>query len=373
MVALCHPFPMRSRLWLGISVLVVLLATAPGVQAHGDEVVPFDETIPAGAAVDGTPTSMSPHGNLSVPEDARRAHLRLNWTPTTGTDPALRLAVLDGPSSITGEQVIVSQTGKSPLQLSVPVDDVETLGWRVQAHDGLAANQYVQGKAHFEASPPEDPDASPDATDEPRTASQPTPESSGPDTSAPLAAESVAHGAALAGLLVVLLRRLDRPLGVLLGLYSRLSDDEIAEHPQRHRILSLLEDEPGLHLGALARALDLSESTLRHHLAKLEEADLVVRREADGYTCYFRPGTDPREREALARLRSPTAEAILSALCSGNHDSQRAVARALDLAPSTVSYHVGRLRDAGLLADEGHEGRRVTPLAREILARLDRQ
>lgn len=250
MVALCHPFPMRFRLWLGISVLVVLLATAPGVQAHGDEVVPFDETIPAGAAVDGTPTSMSPHGNLSVPEDARRAHLRLNWTPTTGTDPALRLAVLDGPSSITGEQVIVSQTGKSPLQLSVPVDDVETLGWRVQAHDGLAANQYVQGKAHFEASPPEDPDASPDATDEPRTASQPTPESSGPDTSAPLAAESVAHGAALAGLLVVLLRRLDRPLGVLLGLYSRLSDDEIAEHPQRHRILSLLEDEPGLHLGA---------------------------------------------------------------------------------------------------------------------------
>jgi DNA-binding transcriptional ArsR family regulator len=99
----------------------------------------------------------------------------------------------------------------------------------------------------------------------------------------------------------------------------------------------------------------------------------VVRREADGYTCYFRPGTDPREREALARLRSPTAEAILSALCSGNHDSQRAVARALDLAPSTVSYHVGRLRDAGLLADEEHEGRRVTPLAREILARLDRQ
>lgn len=361
---------MRSARWLGL--LAGLLFVVPTAGAHGAgvlEVVPFDETIPAGAAVEASPTSFSPHGNMTVPEGADEVHVRMAWTPTAGTDPSIRLTLLDGPSTVLENRTVTWTAGKSPLEVAIPVEDVETLGWRVRAQDGLAADQYVRGEARFANVPSPDPSPAEPDRQPAAAAGQPTPEDPGP-TATP---EALAAAAAVSVALAALVRRLWGPIhGFLAGLYSRIGDEEVAEHPHRRRILELLDEDPGLHLGGLAGRMAVSESTLRHHLRKLVEADLVVRWETGGYVCYFRQGSaGPDERAALARLRSSTARTVLAALGSNQPDSQRALARSLDLAPSTVHYHVRQLGKAGLVDSETDNGLpEVTALGRRVLDRI---
>jgi len=57
---------------------------------------------------------------------------------------------------------------------------------------------------------------------------------------------------------------------LLLGLFSRIPDARVDGHPNRQRILRLLQERPGLHEAALAEAAGLSRGAVHHHLLILE-------------------------------------------------------------------------------------------------------
>ncbi len=137
-----------------------------------------------------------------------------------------------------------------------------------------------------------------------------------------------------------------------LGLFTRIGDDEILDHPARRRVHDAIQAEPGVHFQELSRRLQMGHGVLDHHLQKLVGAGLVVKRQAPRYTCFFPKGAvDRRLMDAAPVLRSKGGRQVLEAIRTAPGANFRAVAARAGLSPSTVSYHVRRLKDAGLVEE----------------------
>lgn len=148
------------------------------------------------------------------------------------------------------------------------------------------------------------------------------------------------------------------------GLFSRLRGDEVESHPVRGKLVAAIEAQPGIHFQELRRRAGLANGAAVHHLRILEEAGRIVGRRADGYTCYFARGVDAKLMSALPTLRSQSARSILAAVRERPTASNRDVASRTGLSPATVSYHLRRLREAGLVASERRGGATVLRLTR---------
>lgn len=196
-------------------------------------------------------------------------------------------------------------------------------------------------------------------------------EPSGPSPSDPWV---LAAGAAVLGLVAVAWRFWDELKLALVGLYNRLTRQEVLEHGDRERILELVDQEPGIHFRELARRLDMGHGILDHHLRKLEDAGMLGEHKTESHRCYFRPGeTDQAERQALAAVKAGGPLRIMEALATSPGSSITQVADEAGLARSTASHHVDRLADVGVIAAEiqGRAKRlHLTPLGEEVLERL---
>lgn len=155
----------------------------------------------------------------------------------------------------------------------------------------------------------------------------------------------------------------------LFPLHTRLGRDDLLDHPVRSEILDALRDRPGIHRAALADELGLAEGTVRHHLGKLVQGGLVTASDAHGFVCYFPRGeVDLSMRRALPALTSVSARRVLHALMEAPGRSNKELAEATGLSPSTVHHHVQRLREAGLV-EARREGRRVALSPTEVAER----
>lgn len=133
-------------------------------------------------------------------------------------------------------------------------------------------------------------------------------------------------------------------------LYRRLDEDRVLDHGTRRRILDHVREQPGATVADVAASLDVHYETARHHLDVLVEFDHVARRRFGGRIRHF---------ENHGRL-SPVQKRLVDALST---DGRREILRALRQAPgtvsgiadrvgrsvSTVSDHLSRLRDQGLV------------------------
>lgn len=152
------------------------------------------------------------------------------------------------------------------------------------------------------------------------------------------------------------------------GLFSRLREDRLLEHPVRRRVHDAVQGEPGIHFQELARRAAVGNGALDHHLRKLVAAGLLTVRKAPGYTCYFPKATDRRMMDAAPSLRSGGSRLVLDAVAQRPGASSRDLAGQLGLAPSTVSYHLKRLETAGLVLPGAQAGVRLTPLGEQARA-----
>lgn len=179
----------------------------------------------------------------------------------------------------------------------------------------------------------------------------PTPASATPSSQAPpgwLGPAALATGVALLSGIAVFLRR--RWRWILLGLFSRIRDDEVLDHPARQEIHEVVEDHPGIHFRELGRVVGLSPGNLEHHLRKLERAGMLRAYKTNGHRCLFVPGTvDPAVEQALVEVKSRGARTIVDELVREPARGVRALARRAGLAASTVSHHVDRLEEEGLV------------------------
>jgi predicted transcriptional regulator len=73
--------------------------------------------------------------------------------------------------------------------------------------------------------------------------------------------------------------------------WARPADAQVLEEPDRpeiqRRLLSLLAEDPGLHLSEIARRLDAAKATVKHHLDRLDEREEVVDERRGPLRCFF--------------------------------------------------------------------------------------
>jgi len=117
----------------------------------------------------------------------------------------------------------------------------------------------------------------------------------------------------------------------------------------RRQVREHVRTNPGVHFNELARNLDIATGQAQYHLRRLGRSDDVVAEHIRGRTHYFDPEYEAWERRMLALYRRETARAIITLLLDEGRLSAGAVAERLDLARSTVSWHVDTLADAGIV------------------------
>jgi predicted transcriptional regulator len=135
----------------------------------------------------------------------------------------------------------------------------------------------------------------------------------------------------------------------------------------RDRIAGHVGKHPGIHFNALVRALDLAPGQTQYHLKRLRSTGTIVAEPLYGRTHYYAPEYDDWERGALALLRRETAADVLTVLLARGPSPPGAVADKLDIARSTLEWHLDRLVERGLVGKHRDLDGRVTL----VLARPD--
>jgi len=129
---------------------------------------------------------------------------------------------------------------------------------------------------------------------------------------------------------------------------------------QRDRIHDYIATHPGEHFNALTRSLDLAPGQVQYHLKKLQRQDQIVEEHLYGRTHYYTPEYDEWERGAIAVLRRETARDILFYLLENGSCTPDSVADALEIARSTLEWHLDHLVEQDLVEKERDKNNHVT-------------
>jgi predicted transcriptional regulator len=140
-----------------------------------------------------------------------------------------------------------------------------------------------------------------------------------------------------------------------------MSGDEPAELElqSRREIYQHVADTPGIHFRALLDAMGCAKGTLQYHLRWLVEEGLIEESDDGEYTRYYPAGDfDAEDRRVLNALRRTIARRILAYLASEGALTTSVLADRLEKSDSTISWHLSKLQEAGLVEKE-RDGRRV--------------
>lgn len=124
----------------------------------------------------------------------------------------------------------------------------------------------------------------------------------------------------------------------------------------RSRIADAVADAPGIHFSELVRRLDLAPGQVQYHLRRLLGDDRVLAEQLHGRTHYYPPSFDEWERGALALLRRETSRDVVVFLLANGPSRPADVTAGLDIARSTLEWHLDRLIERGLV-EKRHDGR----------------
>lgn len=120
----------------------------------------------------------------------------------------------------------------------------------------------------------------------------------------------------------------------------------------RTTIANSIQAHPGIHFNELVRSLDLAPGQVQYHLKKLQSNDAVIAESLYGRTHYYPSEYAPWERQALALLRRETAGDIVAYLLVNGPTAPATVSDELDIARSTLEWHLDRLIEHGLVTKQ---------------------
>ncbi len=130
----------------------------------------------------------------------------------------------------------------------------------------------------------------------------------------------------------------------------------------RRRAHELITAYPGLHLREVARRLGVDVRTAEYHLRQLEKHGLAKGVDEGGFRRYF-PRTadgrmelvDARDRTLLGVLRRPIPLFVSLVLLTRDEATYGELAKEAGVSPSTLSYHLGRMEQDGLIGKRGEK------------------
>lgn len=128
----------------------------------------------------------------------------------------------------------------------------------------------------------------------------------------------------------------------------------------RRRISAYVRSHPGVYYTELRRTLNLANGQVQYHLKRLLADKRVTEERLYGKTHYYPPEYDAWERGALALLRRETAGDIVSVLLSEGPTRPDTVAEELDIARSTLEWHLDHLIEQDVVEKRRDDRNHVT-------------
>lgn len=127
--------------------------------------------------------------------------------------------------------------------------------------------------------------------------------------------------------------------------------EKALELPTRRKVYKEIQRSPGIHFRELKRRTGLAIGALQYHLDVLEKTHLIKARKRGKFNRYFPLVGEHSESEkkTLALLREESVRKIVLFLIEKNRATNSQLSNFLDLAPSTVSFHMQKLLKAGLV------------------------
>jgi len=120
--------------------------------------------------------------------------------------------------------------------------------------------------------------------------------------------------------------------------------------PTQRRILDYISSHPGVHLRQICRDLGLAMGDVQYHIQRLERDNRVssIRR---GLYRFFYPSTlfGEKQRDVLGLLTLDTPRELLLHIIEKPDSGQDELARAIAVSQPTVSWHLKRLVDMGVV------------------------
>lgn len=112
----------------------------------------------------------------------------------------------------------------------------------------------------------------------------------------------------------------------------------------RRKIYQLVLKNPGLHENKIADIIKISNQLADYHLSYLEREGLIVSAKEEGYKRYYVKGEiGSIDRKKLSLLRQEIPLKIVLLLLKHKKLAHKEILSYLDLAASTLSYHLKKL------------------------------
>ncbi|APX96701.1 winged helix-turn-helix transcriptional regulator [Natronorubrum daqingense] len=128
----------------------------------------------------------------------------------------------------------------------------------------------------------------------------------------------------------------------------------------RRQISTHVHEHAGIHFNELVRQSEFAPGQVQYHIRRLTDAGDLVREEWYGQTHYYPPQYDEWERATLALFRRETTRAVVVYLIEHEPVGPEAVAADLDIARSTLEYHLDHLLEQNVVEKRYDSRNRVS-------------
>lgn len=115
-------------------------------------------------------------------------------------------------------------------------------------------------------------------------------------------------------------------------------------------LLRIVDQNPGIRYRELLRMTGFVNGVLTYHLAALEKSDRIRAHRESRVTRYYPPQVSEKESSVLKYVRHGPIKDMLMFIFENEHCTFSEIVEHSQKAPSTVSSHLKRLRDDGIIA-----------------------
>ena len=119
----------------------------------------------------------------------------------------------------------------------------------------------------------------------------------------------------------------------------------------RRDIYDLVAKNPGLHLSKIAKLLKMRVSLVEYHLVYLVKNQVIRAVKESGYLRFYVKGkVGTEDKQVLSILRQEVPLRIVLYLLKSERSKHKDILKEMNVAPSTLSYHLKKLNKCGLIS-----------------------
>jgi predicted transcriptional regulator len=145
---------------------------------------------------------------------------------------------------------------------------------------------------------------------------------------------------------------------------------EVAQLSTPDLLVAHISREPGIRYRELLRLTGLANGVLTYHLAALEKSSMIRVDRQSGATRYYPLNVSDGESRVLGFLRHRPVRDIISLMLANDMCTFAEIVDHSGKAPSTVSSHLKRLREGGIVRVRYGEYQLYSLADRELVAEV---